>query len=167
MWEAIKEILTSSNAVSVLLFLAVCIIGAFVLVKTGMLQIHTEAVRVGAADDERTIIRHQLDYVKHHLRGIERKLPKPDNYNEYLGRFIVEVVYDEYVNWITFNHISRSEKYISVKQNQIVDIISQYTIKDEFKTDEFFDFVRKDTKETILELINIREIYRNNERSMI
>lgn len=162
MWETISNILTSSNAVSVLLFLSVCLIGAFVLIKTGMLQIHTEAVRVGAVDDERTIIRHQLDYVKHHLRGLERKLAKPEGYNEYLGKFIIEVVYDEYVNWVTFNHISRSEKYISVKQNQIVDIISQYTIRDEFKSDEFIEFVKKDTKEIILELINIREIYKYN-----
>ena len=161
MWEAISNMLTSSNAVSILLFLGVCIIGAFVLIKTNMLQIHTQSVRIGAIDVERNIMRQQLDFVRHHLLALESNLKKPEDYNDYLGKYIVEVIYDEYVNWITFNHINASDKYIGVKQNKIVDIVSQYTVKDEFKSDEFLEFLRKDTKDTILELIQIREIYKD------
>lgn len=161
MWDAISNMLTSSNAVSILLFLGVCIIGAFVLIKTNMLQIHTQSVRIGAIDVERNIIRQQLDFVRHHLLALESNLKKPDGYNDYLGKYIVEVIYDEYVNWITFNHINASDKYIGVKQNKIIDIVSQYTVKDEFKSDEFLEFLRKDTKDTILELIQIREIYKD------
>lgn len=160
MWEAISNILTSSNAISTLTFLAVCLIGAFVLIKTGMLQIHTKAVQIGAADMERNIIRLQLDFVRRHLVSVENNLKKPAGYDEYLGKLIIEKVYDEYVNWITFNHISAAPDYVEVKQDSIVDIIGAYTVRPEFKSKEFEEFIRKDTRETIEGLIKIREVYK-------
>ena len=157
MWETIRAVLTSSIAISTLTFLAVCLIGAFVLIKTGFLQIHTSAIQVGAADMERTIIRQQLDYVHLHLEAFERGLPKPENYNEYLGKYIVEQVYDEYVNWVTQNHINKTSSYIAVKQDRIVSIVMKFTIKDEFRTKKFENYIRDDTEKTILTLIQIRE----------
>lgn len=162
MWEAIADILTSSNAISTLLFLAVCVIGAFVLIKTGMLQIHTKMVQVGATDRERGIIRQQLDYVHLHLCSLENGLPKPKGYNEWLGKYILETVYDEYVNWITFNHISSAPSYVEVKQKRIVELIGQYTVKEEFRSEEFNEMIMKDTKQTILNLIQIRESYKES-----
>jgi len=161
MWESIANILTSTNAVAVLTFLCVCIIGGVVLVKTNLLQIHTDSVRLGAMDTERNIIRQQQDYVRLHLKSLENDLDKPEGYNEWLGRFIVMRVYAEYVEWISFNHLSKSEAYIKVKQNKLVDLINQYTYKEEFKTDDFQEFIRKDTRQMILDLIQIREVYKD------
>ncbi len=161
MWESISNILTSTNAVAVLTFLCVCIIGGVVLVKTNLLQIHTDSVRLGAMDTERNIIRQQQDYVRLHLKSIENDLEKPEGYNEWLGRFVVMRVYAEYVEWISFNHLSKSEAYIKVKQNKLVDLINQYTYKEEFKTEEFIEFIRKDTRQMILDLIQIREVYKD------
>lgn len=161
MWESIANILTSTNAVAVLTFLCVCIIGGVVLVKTNLLQIHTDSVRLGAMDTERNIIRQQQDYVRLHLKSIENDLEKPEGYNEWLGRFVVMRVYAEYVEWISFNHLSKSEAYIKVKQNKLVDLINQYTYKEEFKTDDFQEFIRKDTRQMILDLIQIREVYKD------
>jgi len=161
MWESIANILTSTNAVAVLTFLCVCIIGGVVLVKTNLLQIHTDSVRLGAMDTERNIIRQQQDYVRLHLKSVENDLDKPEGYNEWLGRFIVMRVYAEYVEWISFNHLSKSEAYIKVKQNKLIDLINQYTYKEEFKTEEFIEFIRKDTRQMILDLIQIREVYKD------
>ena len=161
MWESIANILTSTNAVAVLTFLCVCIIGGVVLFKTNLLQIHTDSVRLGAMDTERNIIRQQQDYVRLHLKSLENDLDKPEGYNEWLGRFIVMRVYAEYVEWISFNHLSKSEAYIKVKQNKLVDLINQYTYKEEFKTEEFIEFIRKDTRQMILDLIQIREVYKD------
>lgn len=161
MWESIANILTSTNAVAVLTFLGVCIIGGVVLVKTNLLQIHTDSVRLGAMDTERNIIRQQQDYVRLHLKSIENDLEKPEGYNEWLGRFVVMRVYAEYVEWISFNHLSKSEAYIKVKQNKLVDLINQYTYKEEFKTEDFIEFIRKDTRQMILDLIQIREVYKD------
>lgn len=161
MWESISNVLTSTNAVAVLTFLCVCIIGGVVLVKTNLLQIHTDSIRLGAMDTERNIIRQQQDYVRLHLKSIENDLEKPEGYNEWLGRFIVMRVYAEYVEWISFNHLSKSEAYIKVKQNKLVDLINQYTYKEEFKTEDFIEFIRKDTRQMILDLIQIREVYKD------
>jgi len=159
MWETIRAVLTSPNSLSTLIFLGLIVATAAVMTKSGLLKIHTSAVQIGAADLERNIIRQQLDYVYHHLQGLEGSLSKPSDYNEFLGKLVVEAIYDEYVNWITFNHISRSPAYIELKQNIIADIVKKMTVKTEYKTTEFLDYVRNDTKETIGKLIEIRELY--------
>lgn len=160
MWETISNILTSPNAFVVLIFLAFVSVILFILVKSGVLKISTSAVQLGSGDIERNIIRQQLDYVSLHLNGLEAKLDKPDDYNEYLGKLIIEKVFDEYVNWITFNHINKSPAYVEIKQERVVSLIRQYTIKDEFRSEEFEELIRKDTKEVIEALIRIREVYK-------
>ncbi len=161
MWEAIKDVLTSSNALIVIIFLMFFIIVAFVLIKSGWLNVHTENIKIGARDNERNIIRQQQDYVLLHLKSALNNMPKPEGYDKNLGELVIMAVYCEYVSWIAFNHLTKSEKYIAVKQNKLVELVDQYTYKEEFKTDEFKDLIRQDTKNTIYELINIREIYKD------
>ena len=160
MWETIGSILTSPNAFVVLIFLAFVAVIMFILVKSGVLKISTSAVQLGSGDIERNIIRQQLDYVLLHLNGLEAKLDKPDDYNELLGQLIVEKMFDEYVNWITFNHINKSPAYVELKQDRIICILRQFTIKEEFRTEEFENLIREDTKKTIEALIRIREVYK-------
>ena len=161
MWESIAQILTGPNALAVLCVLVIIIVILGILSKCGILRINTQNVSLGSdGETERNIIRQQLDYCLLHLQGLEANLPKPEDYNEYLGQLIVEKVYDEFVNWITFNHINKSEAYISLKQERIINIIRQYTIKDEFRSEEFENMMRKDVKKIIEDLIKIREVYK-------
>lgn len=160
MWETISTILTGPNAFVVLIFLAFVSVILFILVKSGAIRISTPNMSINTGDVERNIIRQQLDYVSLHLNGLEAKLDKPDDYNEYLGKLIIEKVFDEYVNWITFNHINKSPAYVEIKQERVVSLIRQYTIKEEFRSEEFEDLIRKDTKEVIEALIRIREVYK-------
>jgi hypothetical protein len=160
MWETISTILTGPNAFVVLIFLAFVSVILFILVKSGAIRISTPNMSINTGDVERNIIRQQLDFVSLHLNGLEAKLDKPEDYNEYLGKLIIEKVFDEYVNWITFNHINKSPAYVEIKQERVVSLIRQYTIKDEFRSEEFEDLIRKDTKEVIEALIRIREVYK-------
>lgn len=57
MWEAISSVLNSSNGSTVLAVLLICIFIAYVLVKGGLLSVHTDAIRVGARDIERNVIK--------------------------------------------------------------------------------------------------------------
>ena len=159
MWETIKEVLTSGNALIVILFLMFVVAVGVFLVKSGYFSLNTEGVKIGAADNERNIIRQQQDYVLYHLKAALNNIEKPEGYDDKLGQLVIMAVYIEYVKWISFNHLSKSEKYISVKQSILVDLINQYTYKDEFKTDDFINYIKSDTKDTILELIKIRELY--------
>lgn len=160
MWETISTILMGPNAFVVLIFLAFVSVILFILVKSGTIRISTPNMSINTGDVERNIIRQQLDYVSLHLNGLEAKLEKPEDYNEYLGKLIIEKVFDEYVNWITFNHINKSPAYVEIKQERVVSLIRQYTVKEEFRSEEFEDLIRKDTKEVIEALIRIREVYK-------
>ena len=166
MWDAIREILTSSNAVGVLLilgfFVIVLIIVAVVLIKGNYFQIRTEAFSIGFADRERNIIRQQMDYVWLHLEEAEANLPKDEDYDAHLGREIILTVYKVYTNWISFNHINRTDKYITLKQKELIAVVNKLTINEKYKGEDFKQYIRDDTRETILELLNIRETFKNN-----
>lgn len=162
MWEAISDILNSSNGSTVIVVFLVCVLIAFVMVKGGFLQVHTNAIKIGARDSERNVIRQQQDYVWQHLTTAEKKLRKKiDGYDKRLGLIIVQAAYIEYCTWIAQNHLTMNESYIELKQQKLVDVVGQYTEKEEFQTDEFIDYIRQDTKETICQLIDIREIYKD------
>ena len=166
MWEAIKEILTSSNAVGVLLILGflflVIIVIAVILIKGNVIQFHNETLRIGMADRERNIIRQQQDYVWTHLQEAEANLPKFEGYDEQLGQIIIMTVYIEYTKWIAFNHLTRSDAYIKIKQNALSAIVNRLTVNERYKGEEFKQYIKDDTRETILELIRIREVFKDN-----
>ena len=162
MWETIGQILTSSNALIVLMFLLAMVLVAFILIKNGYINFDNESLRIGYADRERNIIKQQQDYVWLHLQDIEANIEKPEDYDATLGQMIIMAMYIEYVSWISFNHLTKSDAYISVKQNRLVSIVNRYTVKEQFKGEAFIDFIRKDTKDTIYELIKIREVYKDN-----
>lgn len=160
MWETLGWVLTSPNAVNILLFLSFIVILGWLAAKTGLLNIHTNAVTMGAADREREIIRQQTEWVKIHLEGLEKSMPKPEGYNAWRGMYIVETVYDEYVNWITYNHLTTKSSYVDIKQDRIVSLVHRLTDKEEFHSKEFEEFLREDTGNSIAKLVQIREVYK-------
>lgn len=162
MWEAIEHVLLSPNVTVILLFLVFVVVIAVGLSKTGILNIHTQNIQIGAADKERDIIRQQIEWIRLHCEGEEATLEKPEGYNEWLGKYIAERVYDEYVDWITFNHINASPAYIEIKQDKIINIIHKFAIKNEFRSPEFDERLKEDIKFTIEKLIQIRKMYSSN-----
>ena len=164
MWEAIKDILTSSNAVGVLLILGFLVIVlitiAVVLIKGNYFQVHTETVSIGYQEKERNIIRQQLNYVWLHLEEAEANIPKDEDYDEQLGQRVILEVYKEYTDWISFNHLTKTEAYIHVKQQALVSLVNKLTVNERYKGEEFKQYIKNDTKATIYELIKIREAYK-------
>ena len=160
MWEAIEHLLNGSNALAILLFMVFVVIVLAILSKKGLISINTNTVQIGAADKERDIIRQQVEWVHMHCQGFENAMKKPEGYNEWLGRYIVEKVYDECINWITFNHISASPAYVDIKAEKIVDLIHKYAKLDEYKTPEFDEIVREEVRICIEKLLQIRKVYR-------
>lgn len=160
MWEAIEHLLTSSNALAILLFMVFVVIVLAILSKKGLISINTNTVQIGAADRERDIIRQQVEWIHIHCEGFESTMHKPEGYNEWLGRYIVEKIYDECINWITFNHISASPAYVDIKAEKIVDLIHKYAHLEEFKTKEFDDLIKEDVRNCIEKLLTIRKVYK-------
>ncbi len=166
MWEAIGKVLTSTNALQTIIgVILICLI-VVMMIKTGMIRIKTKHVQVGrsrsASDTERTIIREQCDFTHIYLQGLVGKIQKvtPDLlYGGYFTKYILEVAYDEFVRWITFNHIEDSDEYISTKQKKICSLIYSMGVRDEFKTPEFNRRMCNWVEEIIRELVRIRRIY--------
>lgn len=171
MWEAIGNVLTSQNAMQTIIGLILICLLVVIMIKTGMIRIRTKHVQVGmcrsATDTERTIIREQCDFTHVYLEGLVSKIKQvtPDLlYNGYFTRYILEVAYDEFVRWITFNHVEDSEEYITTKQQKICSLIYSMGVRDEFKTPEFNARMRRWVEEIIRELVRIRRVYEKQGR---
>lgn len=158
MWDALKEILTSSNSLQVLIFILLLILVCVLLIRGNYLRIRTQHLKIGTDEAERAILRQQVEYSYQYITGlyglIKSKHPQFDTIKT---KYILEVVYDEVVNWISFNHISKSEIYIMVKQDKIRGLIFEMDVAEEVKSIEFKEQMNSWTKEIINRLVDIRE----------
>lgn len=159
MWDFIKAVSTSVYIIPVLVFTLIVLLIVILLVKKGLISVNTKAVKVGTSESERAIIRQQIEWVHLHCDSLEKSLPHPQNYDIWRGKYILERMYDEIVDWITFNHICTSEGYISIKQERIWATIQSLVRKNEFSTPEFKEFIYKDTEYIIRRLVHIRQVY--------
>lgn len=160
MWEAIGKVLTSANAREILFFLAVVLVAAIVLVKTGAVNIRTKHVRIGRAEAEREVIRRQVEAAHDFIMSIEGKIKADTSqYNGYFTKYILERVYDKTIEWIMFNHITNSTLYVQDKQDTICNLIYTFDVAEDFKTPEFKKRMCNWVAELIDRLIKTREIY--------
>ena len=159
MWETIKTVLTSTNAWLILLFLTIVIVLAIILIKNGDINIQTKHFKLGKAD-EREIIRRQIERAREFVMSIEGKIRIENEHREYFLKYILERVYDKTIEWIMFNHITDNRIYIEDKQDAICNLIYTFPIKDEFKSPEFNQRMRKWTEELIHQLIQVKQIYK-------
>ena len=159
MWETISNILTSGNAVFILVTILLLVVVLAILGKKGVLSFDIKGIKLSSREIERTIIRQQSEWAKLYCDSMEQKLPHPEGYDIWKSRYILECVYDEIMTWITYNHITTNESYVEIKQNKLVFLINSLTIKEDFHSDEFNDFVKKETKFIISKLVQIRELY--------
>ena len=159
MWDFIKAVSTSVYIIPVLIFTLIVLLIVILLIKKGLISVNTKAVKVGTSESERAIIRQQIEWVHLHCDSLEKSLPHPQNYDIWRSKYILERMYDEIVDWITFNHICTSEGYISIKQERIWATIQSLVRKNEFSTPEFKEFIYKDTEYIIRRLVHIRQVY--------
>ena len=166
MWESISKVLTGQNAIQTIIGILIIVAIIALMIKTGMIRIKTEHVQVGlsrsASETERAIIREQCDFTHIYLMGLISKIKKvtPDLlYDGYFTKYILEVAYDEFVKWITFNHIEDSKEYITTKQRKICSLVYSMSVRDEFKTKEFQERMCRWVEEIIKELVRIRRVY--------
>jgi hypothetical protein len=161
MWETIGKVLTSPNAGIVLTFCLFIGIIVWLLTKSGLLNIHTENVSLGAANAEREIIRQQVEWARLHLDAIEMQLKfKDDDYDIWHSKYVIEKIYDEIVTWITFNHLNMSSAYVEVKQDKIINLLKGLVLDEDYRTEDFEQFIRDDVKKSIEKLIQIRNVYK-------
>lgn len=159
MWESISNVLTSGNAVAVLLTLIVLIIILAILAKTGIFQFNGKGVTIGDNEDERAIIRQQIEWSQLFVQSMQQH-PIFEGSDTYHTLYVLEKAFDEVLSWIVFNHISDSENYISIKQEKIWNLIQTLVTERKFTTEEFKQIIYDNTEILIKRLVHIRKNYR-------
>lgn len=161
MWETINNTLNGSW--QTLLFVFATIIMIVVLIKSDYLKIRTAHVKIGVDEKERAILRQQTEWTYQYVTGlygiISEKYPQ---INPLKTQYVLEKIYDEIVIWIMFNHITRSEMYLMVKQEKLRGIVLGMDVNDAIRSDEFGKQMNVWTKEIINRLVDIREYYAKN-----
>lgn len=162
MWDAVIKLLSGSNALIILIFLALVTFIFAILAKGGFLQIRTSAFSMGSGARERDIIRQQIEWTYSYVTGLYGEIEADETeYKGYLTKYILERCYDEIVNWISFNHINLDSDYISIKQEKIKSIIrTTQGVRPEYKSKEFEKKVDSWVEEVIRKLVVIREMYK-------
>lgn len=165
MWEAISNTLTSPGAWQVLLTIIVIILMIIIMAKAGMLKIHTRFVSVGESYDEgkrmnQRVIRRQIEYAEafctNLLADIEH-MQAELAFGGWKTRCILEMVYDEIVKWISFNHITDDRIYIDNKVQVIRALVMKNEPVDYFKTAEFEQKIEDWVTIMVKQLVAIRE----------
>lgn len=159
MWESIGNVLTSNNAIAVLITLLILVIVAAVLAKVGIFQFKGKGVTIGGDEDERAIIRQQTEWTQLFIQSMQQ-LPIFEDSDMYHTLYILEKVFDEVLSWIVFNHISDSENYISIKQEKIWNLIQTLVTDKKFTSTEFKQVIYDNTEVLIKRLVYIRKNYR-------
>lgn len=159
MWEAIKDVLTGGNAWQVLVTMLLVVIVAVFCIRAGIISVHTNHVNIGGDEHERDIILRQKEYAHSACTSMLNTILKMDsNLDVWRTKCVLEYVYDEIIDWITFNHITTDPEYVAVKSASLRAIIRSNVDKDIFFTDDFNQVIDTFTKNMITELIRIRKV---------
>ena len=161
MWDSIVQMFESGQGAWVVLtFIMIGITARF-----GHIKIKTDKILIGreSGEKERLLMKKQIDYAHTACMAFEKRIPRFENYNTYLGKYIAELTYDEIVSWITVNHIQDNDDYIRIKQDIIWDIITTQTISDNMQTEKFRKQVYSNVEQIIRRLVQIRTNDRKGE----
>ena len=158
MWQAIEKILLSDNSATVLFFLVIIILLLAHFSNKGVFKWHTEKLTIGASENERAIIRQQVEWTELEIESLATA-EIFSHVDEWRTKYILEKLFDEILQWIIFNHIKDSPEYISIKQEKIWNMTQTLVVREEFRSDEFKDFIYKEVDKIIKRLIFLRRQY--------
>lgn len=158
-------------AILIVIIVVLLIIGArfgLIKIKTNKLQVGIDEevlrqARMNAEDTAHQIIKHQKDWATIAVSAFNRKIPKPEDYNEFRGKFLLEKALNVITDWIVLNHIEDKKTYIELKQELVWNLILSYTEKKELRSDRFKKEVYDYVEYIIKNLVRIRKQYNNGE----
>lgn len=158
--EAVQTILTSPNSIVVLSALLILVVLTIFLVKKGYISLDLKGVKVGIAENERKIMRYQMEYCSLICTTFIDQQALPPEIDPYHVKWVNELLYDEMIKWIAYNHISDDRFYITNKQEIIWAIIVAHTEKDFFHSEELKKAVCDEVENIIKHLVEIRKFYK-------
>lgn len=157
--DALKEL--ASNGLWSLLAVVLIIGLVAYLIKKGTISFNGKGLKVGIQDNERTTLRHQMQYMNTVLDGTIKDIPARlrEGLHYYRAKYIIGKVKDVFEEAIIYNHIENDEEYVSMKQEIVYNTILKLTDDDYFKKPEFRKYTDDLTKNLIKRFVSIREKY--------
>lgn len=166
--EWLANVLTSSNAIPIIIIIVLLVVIIAILAKKGIVSFKGKGLTVGNGNDERdierTIIRSQIQYVKSAISDFYDDIPDFPNRDEWRLKYICERIISVFTNIISFNHISREKIYTEMKQSEIWAVIINNTASEIMTSDEFKNVVYTKTAEILDKLVSIREYYKKENK---
>lgn len=155
-----------------LLTVIVIVLMTIIMAKTGILKVNTRYVSLGTYDEGKRInqrvIRRQIEYAEAFCTNLLADVEHMQSELQFGGwktRCILEMVYDEIVKWISFNHITDDRVYINNKVAVIRALVMKNEPADYFKTEEFEHKIEEWVTTMVKQLVLIREdTYKDKEK---
>lgn len=157
MWESVERLVMSGKGWFVLII--ICLMAY--AIRQGYMKVRTEKLLIGkdSGENERAILKTQIEYAYKRCEGFINQIPRFPEFDEFRAKYILELCFDEIVQWIYFNHIANTDSYIGIKQDIIWDIVQSNTTHKKLASDTFRKDVDDYVEGIIKKLVVIREEY--------
>lgn len=153
----------TTNLLTVVLFIILIGVVVCLFVKSGIIKYNGDKLQVGYSDNERRIIRLQIEYSKSELDIFFENLIKENSndsdFLEWRCRLSKELIFDIVVEAIALNHITEDEFYVKGKLIRVWSELSKLNLSSKFNTEEFKGICYKEIEKIIRNLVKIREYY--------
>ena len=166
--EWLANILTSSNAIPIIIIAVLLVVIIAILAKKGIFSFNAFGLKIdngnNERDIERTIIRNQIQYAQTEVGDFYSTIPYWEGRDEYRLRYIMELIIDCFVECAIFNHITSEKIYRELKQRKIWQCVIDNSESPNILTDEFKKAVYEETEHILGKFIEIREYYKKEEK---
>ena len=160
MWTALFTFLASDNFLKAVLGIAALVVLFSVLVKKRLISFKGKGLKIGSAENERIIVRQQIEFCKTQTETMANYIISSyKDADEWRIKYICELVYDIWIEAISYNHITKDSFYIQNKFEKVWAIILKETFIEAFSSEEFKKIVFDECKKVVERLVDIKEYY--------
>lgn len=158
--DSLFAYLSSENFWKSVIGIGALIILFAVLVKKRLISFKGHGLSVGTAESERTIVRQQIEFCKTQTETMSNKLiEQHKEADEWRIKYICELIYDIWIEAISYNHITKDLFYIQNKFEKVWAIILKESFNEAFSSEEFKKVVFEECKKVIERLVDIKDYY--------
>lgn len=155
--EVVNNLLTSKAFIPSIIFIIGLVVVATVGIRQGWFKFKGKGITIGEDENERRIIRQQMEYTHVKCESIISYLPEGLDY--YRSLYVISKFEDFIQNMIIYNHIKNDSEYIQLKYEMAYSLVLKLTENDYFKSKEFKNWFYDLVREMIDRLVTIRQTY--------
>lgn len=156
-WDVLLAIVTSKAFIPSIIFVIGLVVVAIIGVKQGWFKFKGKGITIGEDENERRIIRQQMEYTHVKCESIISYLP--EGLDHYRSLYVISKYEDFIQNMIIYNHIKNDSEYIQLKYEMAYSLVLKLTENEYFKSDEFKKWFYSLVRDMIDRLVTIRQTY--------